>query len=200
MQDLQSPCWLSSSSKHLMEQADWGGSAPYWLEAAQLEVSGSWPVGLQRSLPPSETTHSTQTYASQFGLITHNCCLPCCFCCCEQQHLGDLSRVQAWARCMEILGCPVIDPSLSLTSVVQMTAEHYIWHWLGCRTCQKEVEVDNPTTLGGPLLVIPWGLLLKPFPWLDVAARQQRFEIRVFLLDELPAQAKKLHLPKATGF
>ena len=93
------------------------------------------------------------------------------------------------------------NPSLSLTNVVQRRAKQYIWHKLGCRGCQKEVEVDNPTALGAPLLVFPQGLLLKPFPRLDVAARQQRFEIRVFLLlDELPSQANKLHLPKATGF
>jgi len=36
---------------------------------------------------------------------------------------------------------------------------------------------------------------------MDMAARQQRFEIRVFLpLDELPSQADEPHLPKATGF
>ena len=46
VQDLQSACQFSPSSKHPIKQADWGGSGPYWLGAAQLETGGSWPVGL----------------------------------------------------------------------------------------------------------------------------------------------------------
>ena len=113
VQDLQSACWFSPSSKHPMKQADWGRSVPYWLGAAQLEVGGSWPVGLWRSLPLSVTTHSTWTYANQSGPITCNFCLLCCFCHCEQSHWSDLSRVQAWTKCMEILGCPVVRITLS---------------------------------------------------------------------------------------
>ena len=73
---------------------------------------------------------------------------------------------------------------------------------LAAGAAQKEVIVNNPTALGAPLLVFfPSGLLLKPFPWLDVATRQWRFEIRVFhLLGEQPSQANDLHLPKGTGF
>ena len=108
-----SACHFSPSSKHLVKQADWGGSAPNCLGVAQLEVGSSWPVGLQSSLPPSDTTHSTQTYTNWSGLLTHNCCLLCSFCCCEQQHWSDLSEVQARVNCMEILGCPVVRIPLS---------------------------------------------------------------------------------------
>ena len=39
------------------------------------------------------------------------------------------------------------------------------------------------------------------FPCLDMAVRQRRFKIRVFLLlDGLPSQSDELHLPKATDF
>ena len=42
---------------------------------------------------------------------------------------------------------------------------------------------------------------MEPFPGLGIAARQRRFEIRVFLpLDELPSKADKVHLPEAAGF
>ena len=160
-----------------------------------------WVVGLQRSLLPSEKTHGIQTYANQSGLKTHNCCLPCCFCHCEQWHWSDLSRAQAWVKCMEILGCPVNRIPLA-ASLLRSKGEQSSTFGidLAAGTARRMLKL-NPTALQSPLLVFPWGLFLKPFPWLDVATRQWRFEIGVFLLlDELPFQANELHLLKATGF
>ena len=45
--------------------------------------------------------------------------------------------------------------------------------------------------------IYPRGLLLIPFSWLDMAARQRG---SFLLLDELPSKAKESHLPKATCF
>ena len=46
-----------------------------------------------------------------------------------------LSRVQAWEKFMEFLGCQRHQgPLLGLTDVVQRKAEQYVWHQLGCRS------------------------------------------------------------------
>ena len=78
----------------------------------------------------------------------------------------------------EVYGDPGVpshqNPPLGLSNVVQRRAEWYIWHQLGCRSCWKEIKANNPTALGAPLLVFPWGLLTQ----------QWRFEIWVFLLLE----------------
>ena len=51
-----------------------------------------------------------------------------------------------------------------------------------------------------PLLGLLFDPLLGPFPGMDMAARQRRFEIRVFLLlDELPSLVKESHIPGAAG-
>ena len=58
---------------------------------------------------------------------------------------------------------------------------------------RSEFNIKPP--LGAPLLIFPWGYLLKSFPQVDTSARQQGFEIRVFpLLGELP-KAIEPHLP-----
>ena len=36
----------------------------YWLGAAQREAGGSWPVGMQRSLPPMETARGVLAYVN----------------------------------------------------------------------------------------------------------------------------------------
>ena len=132
--------------------------------------------------------------------LTCNCCFPCLYCY-EQGHWSDLSRAHAWAKCMEILGCPVIRiPSQPHQwGRKESRAVHLASIWL--HKLPEGNQSWQSNHLRGPTPGFPWGLLLKPFPWLDVAARQQWFEIRVFpLLDGLPFQANKLHLPTATGF
>ena len=58
---------------------------------------------------------------------------------------------------------------------------------------RSEFNIKPP--LGAPLLIFPWGYLLKYFPQVDTSARQRGFEIRVFhLLGELP-WAIEPHLP-----
>ena len=185
MQELQSACQFSPNSKHPMEQEYCGRPTPYWLGAAQLEVGSSWPVGLQSSLPPLETTHGTWTYTNGSGLITCNCYLLCCFCCCEQWYWSDLSRVQAWTKCMEIVGCPVSRIPL-LASPMWPKGEQSSTFGIDLAAGAAGRKSKSTTNLGVPLLVFPWGLLLKPFPWLDVATRQWRFEIRGFLLLGFP--------------
>lgn len=58
------------------------------------------------------------------------------------------------------------------------------------RSCQSEVGCNIKLPLGLRLLIT------KPFSILGLAARQRRFEIRVFpLLDGWPSQADEFHLP-----
>ena len=134
-------------------------------------------------------------------LELNNCCLLCCFCCCEQQHWSDLSRAETWVKYMEILGCPVIRIPLSVSPMwpkggQSSTCGINLAAGAARRKLKLSIQLHR-----GPLLAFPQGLLLKPFPWLDVATRQWWFEIGVFLLlDWLPFQANELHLPKATGF
>ena len=67
---------------------------------------------------------------------------------------------------------------------------HLPWGAAGERS---EFNIKPP--LGAPLLIFPWGYLLKSFPQVDTSARQRGFEIRVFpLLGELP-KAFEPHLP-----
>ena len=52
----------------------------------------------------------------------------------------------------------------------------------------ERVEYNGELPWGLQLRLFPQGLLLKPFPWLGMAARQRRFKIRVFLpLGVLPS-------------
>lgn len=71
------------------------------------------------------------------GLITRNCCLPCCALT-AWRDWSDLSRAQAWASVYRDLVLPKRQgPSLCLTDEFQGNAGHYIWSRLGCRSCQK---------------------------------------------------------------
>ena len=67
---------------------------------------------------------------------------------------------------------------------------HYIWFQHGCRSCQNKVEDNNELpSKGAPTPDFSSGLIRKAFPVNRYAARQQRFEIRVFLpLGGLPSQ------------
>lgn len=88
--------------------------------------------------------------------------------------------MQAWAKGYGDLGLPSQqNPSLGLTSVVQREAELYVWHLLCYMGYWQGVEVYDPTTFGAPLQIFPRGLLLKPFPWVGITARQWGFVIRV---------------------
>ena len=73
-------------------------------------VAAQWDTMI---LQPSETVRTTWTYINWSELITRNCCLPYWLRRCEQRHWSDLSRAQAWAVYMEILGCPVVRIPLS---------------------------------------------------------------------------------------
>jgi len=56
------------NSKHTLKQADYEETAPYRLGAAQLEAGRSYPMGLQRSLPPLERARgaSEHNYVNLF--------------------------------------------------------------------------------------------------------------------------------------
>ena len=147
-----------------MKQADWGGSAPYWLGAAQLEAGNSWLVGLQVSLPPLETTCSTWTYANQSGLIACKLLPPVLFLPLWTVALEWPLQGASLGKVYGDLGVPChLNPPLSLTDVVQRRAEQYIWHQLGCRSYQKDVKVDNPIPLGATLLVFSLRFALEAF-------------------------------------
>ena len=79
---------------------------------------------------------------------TCNCCLLCCFCHCEQRHWSDLFRAQSWAKCMEILGYPIIRNPLSALPMWSKGEQSSI-------SGIELAEVNSPTTLGAPLLVFP---------------------------------------------
>ncbi len=59
-------------------------------------------------------------------------------------------------------------PPLGCTGLFQRNAKHYIWNQFGCRSCRKDVVVDESTALGAPLLLFPQGLLPKPFSLLGI--------------------------------
>ena len=64
-----------------------------------------------------------------------------------------------------------------------------------CGAAGERSEFNIKPRFGAPLLIFPRGYLLKSFPQVDISARQQGFEIRVFpLLGELP-KAIEPHLP-----
>ena len=58
------------SSTHPVELASNDRAAPYWLGAAQLEVSGSHLMKLQGLLPPSNKTPGALSYPNQSDLRT----------------------------------------------------------------------------------------------------------------------------------
>lgn len=61
-----------------MKQAGSGGTAPYWLGAAQLEAGGSCPVRCNDLSHRRKRPLALESYANQTELITGNCLFPCC--------------------------------------------------------------------------------------------------------------------------
>ena len=96
------------SSKHPLKQADFDGSAPYWLEDAQLEADSNDHSHRWRQLVASE---HTPIYS---GPVT--ACLPCCFCR-YPAALKFLLHGACLGMCMEILRCPIVRTPLSASSM-----------------------------------------------------------------------------------
>ena len=61
---------------HPMRTAACGGITPNWLGAAQLKAGGSYPVGLEKTLPPSEVTPSVRLYANRAATYNWYLLLP----------------------------------------------------------------------------------------------------------------------------
>ena len=69
-----------------------------------------------------------------------------------------------------------------------------------CGAAGERSKSNIKPPLGAPLLIFRQGYLLKSFPQVDTSARQQMFEIRVFLLlGELP-KAIEPHLPVCQSY
>lgn len=84
---------------------------------------------------------------------------------------------------------------LGCTNKIQKNTGHYTWSRFGCQCWQT-------STSWGPTLYFLFGFTsVAFFLCLDMAARQLRFKIRVFLpLVGLPSWADKLHLPEVAGY
>ena len=61
-----------------MRMADRGGTAPYWLGTAQLEVGGSCPVRSEDLSHRREQPLAPFSTPIERWLITGNCCSQCC--------------------------------------------------------------------------------------------------------------------------
>ena len=135
-------CGFALSSNHPLKQADCDRSAPDRLEAAQLEVGSSWPLGLQWSLQPLETPCVSEHMPSYSGLITHNYMSPLLF-----LLLTSRTEVSSPGRTPgQVYGDPEVpnhqSPLLGLVDVFQRRAEQEVWHRLGCKDCRKNTKVS----------------------------------------------------------
>ena len=102
---------------------------------------------------------------------------------------------------METQGCPVSRILLSASPVRSRgTQSNTSGTRLVARAARRK-SMSTSSCLRGATPDFSSGLTSKAFPMNGYAARQRRFEIRVFLpLDELPSQVVEPHLPEATGF
>jgi len=173
---------------HLVKQANCSVIAPYWPGTAQLKLGCIYPMKQDNLSHCQKWPLAPQIYAS--GVLRH-ITGKCNFSWCVialQRRWGVLSRAHAWARVIwKTSYCPC---SRSTTG-----------HW--CRV----LEGGDPIRLGAD--VAAWvvhtmlrsttnclrdsGLLPKPFSKFDIAPRQRRFGVRVYLL--LPFKADEFQLP-----
>ena len=63
---------------HPMRMADRGGTAPYWLEAVQLEAGHSCPVRSEDLSHRREQPLALCSTPVELWLIIGLCCSPCC--------------------------------------------------------------------------------------------------------------------------
>ncbi len=140
---------VSLSSKHPLKQADCGGSATYWLGAAQLKAGVSWPVGHNDPSHRRRQPVAPELTPIHSGLITRNCRLPCCV----VAGTAALEWPLQGASLGKVCGDPGMpsrqDPPLGLTYVVQRNAEQYVWHQLGCRSCRNSAWIQAAVRLRG---------------------------------------------------
>ena len=63
---------------HPMRKADRGGTALYWLGAAQLEAGSSCPMGHKDPSHRRKQSLAPRSTPTELWLITGNYCFPCC--------------------------------------------------------------------------------------------------------------------------
>ena len=188
------------SSKHPLKQADRGGSAPYWLGDAQLEADGSGPLG--HDDPSHRRRQPVASYPSpnrlDLSLVTATGRV---FSAAGQQHRSDLSGAQNWAWFMETQGCPDSRIPLPASPVRSRGTQSNTSGTRLAAGAARKKSMSTSSCLRGSTPDFSSELTSEAFPMNGYAARQRRFEIRVFLLlDELASQVVEPHLPEATGF
>ena len=164
---------------HPVKMADRGGTAPYWLEAAQVEAGDSCRVRSEDLSHRREQPLVPRSTPIDRWLITGICCSPCCVNADGEAGVsspgvevgvGDWMDVSLGSVMRRTGCCPYSmppPPSPSFSTFVMDLKEQQGHYSLAPATSQELPEwgwVQRQTALGTPTPDFPQGLLLKPFP------------------------------------
>ena len=151
---------------------------------------------LQRSIPPSETTHSAQTYANQSGLVTAASCVVS-----TAANSGTGVTSPGCKPGQSVWRSWGAQSSESPSQPHQCSPKRSIAALTWLQELLQGNGSHQSNCLRGPAPGFSSRFAPEAFSMAQCGHKAVSFEIRVLLLlDGLPFKANELHLPEASGF